>query len=103
VTWVKTSRAYMDKVTFNRWLDELRESRALQGKKTYLIMDNCNSHNITHPDAVTTIRHDIKVSTWGCVNAKPAPAIVSCALSYSCRLFKFKILGALCSLPTPRH
>ena len=62
VTWIKAPKAWMNRDIFNGWLCGIRGDFMAQGRKLFLIMDNCAAHSIEHPRAIRRRINNINVS-----------------------------------------
>ena len=54
----------MTKELFNCWLTDIRKRFKSEGRRIFMIMDNCSSHKVLRPDdveIVTSVIHDINV------------------------------------------
>ena len=63
VYWQKSAKGWMTREIFNAWLGALRGDFKMQGRKLFLIMDNCSAHFIVHPAAKKYQIRGINVST----------------------------------------
>ena len=62
VHWKKANKAWMNREIFNSWLHSVRADFKSQGRRLFLIMDNCSAHYITDPSAKKFFIQNINVS-----------------------------------------